>query len=78
MTDKKYSRDGYLIVSELSHCPFFEKDGSAPSACGVDCFFCKFSDFRKQEYIQRIENEARDGVLYSVCHNENNKQRNTN
>ena len=78
MTDKKYSHDGYLIVSELSHCPFFERDGAAPKACGADCFFCKFSDFRKREYIQRVEHEARDGVLYSVCHNENNKQSQTN
>ena len=74
MTEKRYSRDGYLIVSELSHCPFFEKDSSAPKSCSADCFFCKFSDFRKREYIERVKNEARDGVLYSVCHNAANKQ----
>ena len=74
MIEKRYSRDGYLIVSELSHCPFFEKEGSAPKSCGTDCFFCKFSDFRKREYIERVTSEARDGVLYSVCHNDANKQ----
>ena len=74
LTEKRYSRDGYLIVSELSHCPFFEKEGSAPKNCSSDCFFCKFSDFRKREYIERVEREAHQGVLYSECHNEKNKQ----
>ena len=78
MTEKTYSPDGYLIVSELSRCQHFEKDKFAPKSCGVDCFFCKFSDFRKRDYIERVENEAPDGVLYSVCHNENNKKDSTN
>ena len=73
MTEKKYSIDGYLIVSELAHCSLFEKDDTAPKNSGADCFFCKHSDFRKREYIERVENEARGGVLYSVCHNEKNK-----
>ena len=73
MTEKRYAEDGYLIVSELSMCPFFEKDESARTCCENDCFFCKFSDFRKREYIEKVENEARKGVLYSVCHNEKNK-----
>ena len=74
MEEKKYTHDGYLIVSELSRCPFFEKDSSAPRSCGSDCFFCKFSDFRKREYIERVEAEPQHGVLYSVCHNEKNKK----
>ena len=78
MEEEKYTKDGCLIVSELFRCPFFEKDKDAPKACGTDCFFCKFSDFRKREYIERVENEARDGVLYSVCHNEKNKKCNIN
>ena len=73
MTDKQYSANGYLVVSELSCCPLFEKDKSAPKICDRDCYFCKFSDFRKREYIERVETEARGGVLYSVCHNERNK-----
>ena len=73
MDDKKYTEDGCLIVSELSCCPHFEKDRSAPKSCSRDCFFCKFSDFRKREYIERVENETQVGVLYSTCHNEKNK-----
>ena len=78
LEEKKYTDDGYPIVSELAHCPLFERDGSAPRGGGTDCFFCKFSDFRKREYIERVESEARSGVLYSVCHNEKNKRDNTN
>ena len=74
MEENKYTSDGYLIVSELSHCPLFEKDSAAPKSSCDDCFFCKYSDFRKREYIERIENEARGGVLYSACHNDGNKK----
>ena len=73
MEEIKYTSDGCLIVSELSCCPHFEKDKSAPKSCGADCFFCKFSDFRKREYIERVESESQSGILYSVCHNEKNK-----
>lgn len=71
--EKRYAEDGCLIVSELWQCAYFEKDATAPPNCGKDCFFCKFSDFRKREYIDGVESEARRGVLYSVCRNENNK-----
>ena len=74
MKDNQYTKDGCLIVSELSRCPLFERDRSAPKSSVEDCFFCKFSDFRKWEYIERVEAEARQGVLYSVCHNEKNKK----
>ena len=73
MEEKRYTKDGCLIVSELSRCPFFEKDASVKRACAEDCFFCKFSDFRKREYIEKVESEALSGVLYSVCHNDKNK-----
>ena len=74
MAEKKYSDDGCLIVSELEWCPLFEKDASVGRLCsGEDCFFCKYSDFRKREYIERMEAEIPNGVLYSVCHNEKNK-----
>ena len=73
--EKRYTDDGCLIVSELGRCPFFEKDASTTPSCGgEDCFFCKFSDFRKREYIERVEREARKGILYSVCHNQKNKK----
>ena len=72
--EKRRADDGCLIVSELWYCEHFEKDESVTtqSYC-KDCFFCKFSDFRKREYIDKVESEARRGVLYSVCHNEKNK-----
>jgi hypothetical protein len=72
--EKRYTNDGCLIVSELGRCPFFEKDEAARRCNSEDCFYCKFSDFRKREYIERIESESRKGVLYSVCHNEKNKK----
>ena len=75
MAEKRYAEDGHLIVSELDRCPLFEKDASAARSCvSEDCFFCKFSDFRKQEYIEQVRTDARKGVLYSVCHNEKNKK----
>ncbi len=73
MEEKKCTEDGCLIVSELSCCSYFEKDLSAPKSCSKDCYFCKFLDFRKREYIERMESKAHDGVLYSACHNEKNK-----
>ena len=76
MSEQRYTDDGYLIVSELDRCPSFTKDQSAAGLCSSDedCFFCKFSDFRKPEYIEQVKNEARKGVLYSICHNENNRK----
>lgn len=74
LTEKRYADDGYLIVSELDRCPFFERDEAVRQCCEEDCFYCKFSDFRQREYIEKVETEARKGVLYSVCHNEKNKK----
>ena len=75
MAEKRYTEDGWLIVSELGCCQYFEKDKSATRACSSeDCFFCKFSDFRKHEFVEQVEREARKGILYSVCHNVKNKQ----
>ena len=75
MIEKKYTPDGYLVVSEFDRCSFFEQgEAASQPCCGDDCFFCKFSDFRKQEYIEKVKTDARHGVLYSVCHNEKNKK----
>ena len=71
--EKKYDRKGCLIVSELSRCAFFERDPLAPRSSGEDCFFCRFSDFRKPDYIEALRTKSADGVLYSACHNEKNK-----
>lgn len=75
LEEKKYDNNGYLVVSELSTCDFFEKDLSAPKSCREDCFFCKFSDFRKSYYIEALKTKSQSGVLYSVCRNEINKKR---
>ena len=75
LVEKRFTEDGWLIVSELHWCQHFEKEKSATHACrSEDCFFCKFSDFRKPEYIEQVESEARKGVLYSICHNEKNRK----
>lgn len=74
MDEKKYTEDGCLIVSELACCSHFEKDQSAPKSFSMDCYFCKFSDFRKREFIEQVESKAKIGILYSICHNEKNKK----
>ena len=63
------------LYPSLTDVRFFEKgEAASQPCCGDDCFFCKFSDFRKQEYIEKVKTDARHGVLYSVCHNEKNKK----
>ena len=74
MNEKKYTDDGYLIVAEGDTCPLWEKD-TKPCRSGFTraCFFCKFADFRTEEFIRRAEEMPRGEKLYSVCHNEENK-----
>lgn len=73
MDQKKYTEDGFLFVSELERCPYFEKTPSTYQVCGnEDCFYCKFSDFRKMEYIKQLEESLLKGPLHSICHNEKN------
>ncbi|MBQ9987875.1 MAG: hypothetical protein IJP28_05815 [Erysipelotrichales bacterium] len=73
LEEKRYTVDGYLLVSELSKCDLFEMDPNASLCDNVDCFFCKFSDFRKREYIEDVNREARGGVMFSICHHEKNR-----
>ena len=75
MDEKKYTSDGFLIVSEHHTCPFWEKD-TKPCRSGFThaCFFCKFADFRTEEFIRRAEEMPRGEILHSVCHNEENKK----
>ena len=75
MNEKKYTKDGYLIVSEMDTCPLWEKD-TIPCRCGCNnhCFFCRFTDFRTAESIRRAEEMPRGEPLYSVCRNEKNKR----
>ena len=69
--DLNYTEDGFLIVPELYKHLLREKD-TIPCNMGwnPDCFFCAYADFRKTEYISRMKEELRKGMLYSVCHNE--------
>ena len=73
MDEKKYTNDGFLIVSERHTCPLWEKD-TKPCRSGWTraCFFCKYADFRTDETIRRAEELPRGEMLYSVCRNEKN------
>ena len=63
------------MVSESHTCPLWEKD-TVPCRSGYTkaCFFCRFADFRTEEFRLRAEEMPRDEKLYSVCRNEQNKQ----
>ena len=76
MKEKKYTDDGYLFVSESHTCPLWEKD-TKPCRSGWThaCFFCKFTDFRTEEFIRRAEGMPRGEKLYSVCRNAKNKKK---
>ena len=73
MNEKKYNENGYLIISEMDTCPFWEKD-TIPCRSGWTqaCFFCRFTDFRTDETIRCAEELPRGTKLYSVCQNEKN------
>ena len=74
MDEKKYTGDGYLVVSENHTCELWEKD-TKPCRTGWTraFFFCKYADFRTEESIRRAEEMPRGTKLYSVCKNEKNK-----
>ena len=76
MNEKKYDEDGYLIISETDSCSLWEKD-TIPSAfvCTKDCFYCAFSNFRQDEYMQSLGDKEKGEKLYSVCHNEHKYRR---
>ena len=75
MNEKKYTNDGYLVVSERNTCPLWEKD-TKPCRSGWTraCFFCKYADFRTEEAIRHAEEMPRGTKLFSVCQNEKNKR----
>ena len=75
MNEKKYTEDGYLIVSEFDKCPLWEKSTQPCGLfCSDDCFFCKFADFRTMEFIRKVENVPKTDKWYSVCHNKQNRR----
>ena len=75
MGEKKYTEEGYLVVAETDKCPLWEKD-IVPCRSGYTkaCFFCKFADFRTEEFRIRAEEMPRGEKLHSVCKNEKNKK----
>ena len=75
MEEKKYTEDGYLIVSEVGKCPLWEID-TLPCRSGYTkaCFFCRFADFRTEETIRRAKEMPSGTKLFSVCRNEANKR----
>ena len=75
MIHQKYTEDGYLVVAETDKCPLWEKD-IVPCRSGYTkaCFFCKFADFRTEEFRIRAEEMPRGEKLHSVCKNEKNKK----
>ena len=76
MDEKKYTDDGHLIVAEGNTCPLWEKD-TKPCRSGWTraCFFCRFADFRTEETIRRTEEMPCGTMLHSVCHNEKNRNK---
>ena len=75
MLDQKYADDGCLIVSETDKCPLWEKD-TVPCRSGYTkvCFFCKFADFRTDEFRKRAEEMPQGEKLYSVCRHTQNRK----
>jgi len=70
-----YSAEGYRIVSEVDHCPFWEKDTVPGYGSGAkDCFFCRYADFRKERYMTRMQGQFAKKPLYSICHHEKNRK----
>ena len=76
MTEKKYTKDGYLVIAESHTCPLWEID-TIPCRSGYTkaCFFCRFGGFRTSEYIRYAEEMPRGGPLHSVCRNEKNRKK---
>ena len=75
MGEKKYTEEGYLVVAETDKCPLWELGSESrtyPST--TDCYYCKFADFRTEEFRIRAEEMPRGEKLHSVCKNEKNKK----
>ncbi len=74
MNEGRRTDDGYLIVAESDTCPLWEKDTKTLcSGWTRACFFCRFTDFRTEEFIRRAEEMPSGTKLYSVCRNTKNK-----
>ena len=75
MNEKQYTDDGFLVVTETDTCPLWEQGERSKIISPLhDCFFCKYSDFRTIEFIQKVENVPKTGKWQSPCHNPKNKR----
>ncbi|MBR6549237.1 MAG: hypothetical protein IKT68_06810 [Clostridia bacterium] len=75
MGEKRYTENGYLIVTETDTCGFWELDAESSSFSPTrDCFYCKFAEFRTREFINKVEGVPKKGKWYSICHNEKNQK----
>ena len=75
MDEKRYTDDGYLIVTETDKCLLWEKTTlSCSMGCTNDCFYCKYSDFRTPEIIAKVENVPRTGKWHRVFHKKKKKK----
>lgn len=76
MKDKKYDDNGYLVVSEIDSCSLWKKDANpCYGSCENDCFYCAFSNFRQDDYVQNVAGKATTEPLYSICKNEKNRRK---
>ena len=76
MGEKKYTEEGYLVVADTDKCLLWELGSESrtyPST--TDCYYCKFADFRTEEFRIRAEEMPRGEKLYSVCRNANNRKK---
>ena len=76
MNEKRYTQDGYLIVTETDTCLLWELEARSGSFSPTrDCFYCKFAEFRTREFINKVEGMPKTEKWDSVCHNEKNRKR---
>ena len=72
--EKKYTQDGYLIVTETDTCPLWELGAESKLFSPTkDCFYCKFAEFRTQAFIEKVDGVPKKDKWDSVCHNEKNR-----
>ena len=75
MDEKRYTKEGYLIVTETDTCGLWELEARSGSFSPTrDCFYCKFAEFRTEEFINKVEGLPKKDKWDSVCHNEQNRK----
>lgn len=67
------------MVTETDTCPLWEPGEQSKLILPLhDCFFCKYSEFRTIEFIQKVENVPKICKWQSPCHNHKNKRADQN